>query len=792
MSMFVRVLLASAASMAFLSPQFAQAQSAPPPDNGQSAPPASTTSPAAAAPSSVLTPIVVQKPNARRTKKKPAAQVASPEAKPQAVPRREPATALGTYNPALDLPDLKLPSGTTVTTAGPVDGYRALSAFSATKTATPIEQIPQSIQVIPQSVLTDQSTTTVTEALQNVSNVQGTNALAIDTTGLPGSTLIRGFQAQYWLDGLNVNYALGDLQSLSNVERIEVLKGPNAILYGGGTGSPVGGAYNVVSKLPTDQASVEAGVMAGSYGYVQPYFDINEPLNADKTALFRFTGSYTSSGSFIEDLNQQRYSLNPTVTFTNKSDTTLTIQGNFSRFNQPAYEGLPAVGTVAGNFRINPNMFIGNVPMSYSEVNGATVTLDHRFDAIWSFNVKARFTDQSYDQRAQTTVNAFPDGGATSWNLWNIDTGGHQQEFTINPNLQARFNWGPTQNVWLTGADYSRVTDASHMLTDSGVVPAVDLLNDPVFPVPYTTPNPASPTYFPFFQSKSTYLTEGVYTQMQSTVYDRIHLLGGLRLGHIDINYLEDYPSFAGGAYQPTTFVSDTTKLLPRVGAVVDIIHGFSVYGSYSQGMQATPFTQAVATNIAPETSTEREAGVKINLWDQLTGTLAAFDIQRQNVPVTAGVGIVALSAQESRGYEADLVWQPNKNWKFLASYGHTNVVFSDANMGVPAGNFVPGVPEDSGRIWANYSFDGRLTGLKVGAGVYIASSQYVDNANMYKANGYFTVDSSASYQWKNYTASISIKNLTGEKYFVAYPWFGGQVAPGAPREFFAKLSAKF
>jgi len=133
MSTFVRVLLASATSMAFLSPQLAQAQSVPPPDNGQAAPPASTTSPAAAAPSSVLTPIVVQKPNARRTKKKPAAQVASPEAKPQAVPRREPATALGTYNPALDLPDLKLPSGTTVTTAGPVDGYRALSAFSATR-----------------------------------------------------------------------------------------------------------------------------------------------------------------------------------------------------------------------------------------------------------------------------------------------------------------------------------------------------------------------------------------------------------------------------------------------------------------------------------------------------------------------------------------------------------------------------------------------------------------------------------------------------------------------------------
>jgi iron complex outermembrane receptor protein len=761
---------------------------------------------------SPLAPVVIEKPIERHGTPKSRIESASRVQRRMSVSRRPPAprtpehspettrapepngpaTTLGSYNPANDLPGVKLPFGTIMTTAGPVIGYHAVSAYSATKTATPIEQIPQSIQVIPKSLLADQNTTTVTEALDNVSNVQGTNALAIDTTGLTGSAIIRGFQAQYWLDGLAVNYALGDLQTLSNVERVEVLKGPNAILYGGGTGSPVGGAYDIVSKLPTGLASVEAGVTAGSFGYAQPYFDINQPLSDDKTVLFRFTGAYTSAGSYIDDLNQQRYSLNPTLTFTNKSDTTLTIQGNVSRFNEQAYEGLPAVGTVAGGFRINPDMFIGNVPMSYSEVNSATVTFDHRFDSIWSFDMKARFTDQSYDQRAQTTVDAAPDAGATSWNLWNIDTGGSQREFTINPNLQARFHWGPTQNVWLTGADYSRVTDSSHMLTDSGVVPAVDLLNDPVFPTPYRTPNPASPTYYPYFQSNSTYLTEGVYTQLQSTLFDRIHLLGGLRLGRIDIDYLENYPGFAGGAYLPTTFVSDTTKLLPRVGAVVDLIAGLSVYASYSQGMQATPFTQAVATNIAPETSTEREAGVKINLWDQLTGTIAVFDIQRQNVPVTAGVGVVALSAQESRGYEADLLWQWNKNWKVLASYGHTDVVFSDSNMGVPEGNFVPGVPEDSGRVWAYYAFDGRLTGLNLGAGVYIASSQYVDNANIYKTPGYFTVDSAVSYHWLNYTASVDVKNLTGEKYFVPYPWLGRQVAPGAPRSFFAKLSAKF
>ncbi len=93
-----------------------------------------------------------------------------------------------------------------------------------------------------------------------------------------------------------------------------------------------------------------------------------------------------------------------------------------------------------------------------------------------------------------------------------------------------------------------------------------------------------------------------------------------------------------------------TTKALPRLGAVVDLIPGLSVYGSYSEGMQTQPFTQALNTNIQPETSKQVEGGLKLNINNQLTGTIAVFDIQRQNVPVTIGVGIGAQSAQEIEG----------------------------------------------------------------------------------------------------------------------------------------------
>ncbi len=99
----------------------------------------------------------------------------------------------------------------------------------------------------------------------------------------------------------------------------------------------------------------------------------------------------------------------------------------------------------------------------------------------------------------------------------------------------------------------------------------------------------------------------------------------------------------------------------------------------------------------------------------------------------------------------------------------------------------------DHGRIWANYKFDPAvLQGWSVGAGIYAASSQYVDPANLWKTSGFYTIDAKIGYDWDNWRASFTVKNLTGEKYYTPYAWLGGQVAPGAPRLFYAQFSYLF
>lgn len=762
-------------------------------------------------------------------KKKGLASAPKPKAKPvqksaSAPEPQDPASAAvpelvnatGTYNPALDLDGVDLPPGTTITTAGPVNGYQALSAMSSTKTATPLERIPQSIQVVPKKVIEDQTSLTVTEAIQNASNVQGPNSRSLADTQLYPYT-IRGFGAQAWLDGLVVPFSAGDRDAFANVERIEVLKGPSAILYGGGAGAPIGGAVNIVSKLPTDIAGGEFGFTFGSHTYLQPYFDINQPIAADGSILFRITGEYTAADSFIDVLEQDRYSINPTLTFTNKVDTTLTIQGFASSVKQQTYQGLPVTGTLVGGFRIDRDLFIGpaDIPRGFSETQGVTVSLDHRFNDIWSANVIGRWSQAEFEQNTQLVVSGGDFSGGTpaippsTWLLANSELHEDVEQFTINPSAQARFNLGESRNILLFGADYSRVKEDAFLHVDYlgngcaaffgvdpcfGLVgPTVDLTN-PVFTTPYADPRSVAQyqDFFGFDQivsfgdTQNTFTTKGAYAQVQSTLYDRVHVLGGLRSANVKVEQVEMNLGI------PQYTETDATKVLPRAGIVVDLTPGFSVYASYSEGMRAVP-RQLPGGKSLPEFSEQREAGVKFNFNSQLAGTIAVFEIERDNVAVNLGLGNIGLATQKGRGFETDLIWQPDRNWQVLANYGFTDVEFGDGLLGAAAGNKFPLVPEHSGRLWVNYRFDtAMLQGWSVGAGIYASSGAFVDAANLYKTEAYFTVDAKIGYETEKFRASFNVKNLTGEEYLVPYAFLGGQVAPGDERAYYGTIVYKY
>ncbi len=217
------------------------------------------------------------------------------------------------------------PSPTIVVTAPGGDALIPQEAASATRTATPLQETPQSVQVLPRGVLEQQRSVTLSEALGNVSGVQSAPVLNFDG---PGSTTVRGFAGERYLDGLPSLMSAGDRDSLVNTERVEVLKGPTSALYGGGLGAPVGGLVNSVSKRPTSAPATVVGLAAGSQGFLAPYLDLNQPLGGG--VLARVTAEYGRAGSFIDVVQTERWSVNPTLSFGHGTDTELLLQGRWS------------------------------------------------------------------------------------------------------------------------------------------------------------------------------------------------------------------------------------------------------------------------------------------------------------------------------------------------------------------------------------------------------------------------------------------------------------------------------
>jgi len=649
--------------------------------------------------------------------------------------------------------------------------YTVTHAATATRTDTPIKETPMSIQVIPRAVIDDQQAITVEESLRNVSGVVPRLS---STTPNFEPTLIRGFAARQFIDGFNQYLNSGDQGSMVNIERIEVLKGANAVLYGGGNGSPVGGMVNLVSKLPKKEAFYEIGVKAGLYDFAQPFVDLNQPINDN--VLFRFTGEYTTNESNIDVLETERYNLNPTLTFTNNDDTNLTLQGKFSRWEQQDYQGLPATGSVAGDFRIRPESFLGpqDIEKSNSEFYGVWGTLDHQLNDIWSLTAKGRYSHSKQDAFAQNLLGKGFSFGAdqpliqpSTWGLINTELAQEQEEKSVQTYATAKFDLGPTKNTALLGADFSELDDDGFMDFDMLPIGTVNLA-DPTFSVPYSRPGARQQTQF----TRNT--TYGGYVQLQSTIYDRLHLLASVRRG----NVTTDFVNTASGA----KFNSDEGRFLPNVGGLFDITDEFSLFVDYSEGMRGQGGANYASTP-KPELSNQIEAGVKFDIAKQLTGQLAVYQIDRKNVKVTDFTDprfrSVTKGQQRSTGIETDMTWQINESLSLLGNYAFTEAEFTDSLAGVPDGNHLPGVPKHSGRFWANYAFHNpMLEGWSVGSGIYAQSSAYVDKDNLFKTDSFYTVDADIAYKVKGYKLGISIKNLTDNDYFQRLNYFDTRVTP--------------
>jgi iron complex outermembrane receptor protein len=718
---------------------------------------------------------------ARRTT---AARPTRPAVRGTSGARSQPQTAVAPATPAVP------PVGgrpTETTTAGPVRGYQALTSVSATRTDLPIQNTPQSVVVLPRKVLDDQGTTTISEALQNVSGTLPYNPL----TFAQQNPRMRGFAAERTVDGLPNYYDPGARDLAINVERLEVIKGPQGVLFSGGTNA-TGGVINTVSKLPTASHFAEFGIMGGTNRYLSPYFDVNQPLSNDGSVLFRVTGQYQTQHHDINTLNTRNVSITPTLVWTNRNGTTLTLQGHYSRRDQQDYSGLPTVGTIDRSlFSMSRDLFPGHpaVPKTKTDLTSLTAKLDHEFNSNWSWSTVARISRSGYDEPSQGLTSNRPSSGS-SFDIYNLKIDEKMQEVSLNTALKGRFVTGPAKHNLLLALDYNRVIEKGGMWGDFLGTPT----NYRTGPFPaYTETGPFWGTWL---HNSNRYAVAGATAQLQSSFHDRLHLLVGGRLGNIRVsdNDLTGTRFFVSG--RPNLAETNTTRFLPRVGIAYDLTKAVTVFAGYSEGMRPLSFLLS-REPMKPELSKQAEAGIKFNTDFGFSATFAAFDVRRRNVavsdPATFGFTSLQTGEQHSRGFEADAVYQPNENWSFLGSYAFTDTEVVKDTTTTNIGRALAGVPRHAGRFWGNYTVTtGDLKGLSFGAGVYASSSVPIELGGPWKAGSYATIDAKIAYETKGWKLALHAKNLTDTKYFTRYDYFSGRVAPGAGRGLYANASVKF
>ena len=648
----------------------------------------------------------------------------------------------------------------------------------ATRTDTPLQNIPQSVAVIPRQVIDEQGLQDRTDVLRNVAAVRPNILLNFDGSG--ASDRVRGFQPEFYRDGLASFFDAGDRDSLVGVDRVEVIKGPSGSLFGGGLGGGFGGEINTVSSLPGPKPSYAAGIRVGSYGTIRPFVDLNLPLTADGRWSARVQAEYAQNRSTVDNFSARRNTVIPTLSY-DDGRTSVTLQYLHTERRALDFAGLPAYGTVTGPIRVgfSTNVTGTDTPRSLSVRDAGTLLAEHKLDDVFTLRLAARYAVTALREPATFVFAQAPlPGTVSSFTRFNGFLRQDLREFSILPSVQARFATGPVRHTVLAGLEASDVSDTGYVLF--APTTPIDLLR---------------PTYGVYARPPQTtrgqdnhYGTVAGFVQEQAD-WERLHFQLVLRGTGLDVTNRQ----LDTGVRYPTR----ETRVDPRVGLAFDVLPGVAVFAGFGTGARANQNLRpsVVTQQIRPEKGEQVEVGVKLDLAAGLSGTLALFDIHRSNVAVADPLvpfNSIQTGEQRVRGFDADLVWQPTPRTSVLLSYAYLDAqVTKDTTFA--AGNRLPLVPANSGRVFAAYRIPLQGIGdLVAGAGFYASTRQAVDISNKAFTPGFVTADASVSWQQGPIRIAFQAQNLFDNKHYVPIGYLGGSVAQAERRTGYVTASVRF
>jgi iron complex outermembrane recepter protein len=636
------------------------------------------------------------------------------------------------------------------------DDYNVDEADTATRTDTPIQDVPQSIQVIPQQVIEDQQANNITEALRNAPGAVPVNPPRSqfnipNIRGLSGSATNDIFRRNGLRDGSGTSNT-GDT---ANVERIEVLKGPASVLYG--QGSP-GGVVNIVTKQPLSNPFYAVEGSISNYNFYRGAFDVSGPLDEQKNVLYRLNFSAESAGSFVDFYDRDRYLVNPVIAWQIGDNTELTFEYEYRNVQLPNDFGLPAVGTILDN----PN---GDIPVERfigePDIEERRDIQSHRF----GYNLEHRFSENwrirnAFDAvlRTENSITISPselgeDERTLERDYFDSRNGFDINTFTLDTYTVGKFTTGIIEHELVAGIELSR-DETIFADNFGGSIDPIDL-----FDPQYGLGTLGEPEFF--FDQEEIKDGLGIYLQDQITLSDKFIVLLG---GRFDIlsTKAEDF-------VEDTVDFQQNEGFSPRVGLVYKPIEDISLYASYSRSLTQSVGTAFDGGIFEPERGTQYEIGVKGDISDLVSATLALYDLTRTNVttedPDDPNFEIQT-GEQNSQGIELSVAGEISPGWNVTAGYAYTDAVITEDNL-FEEGNRLNNSPENAVSLWTTYKLQkGSLEGLGFGAGIFFVGERQGDLDNSFQLPSYTRTDAAIFYERGKIKTAINFRNLFDIDYF--------------------------
>lgn len=663
-----------------------------------------------------------------------------------------------------------------VVAEGQNEGYTPPPTVDVMRFNVPLQELPRSVQVVPQEVLQDQAATRIRDGLRNVSGV-------VQDGGFGGTSdqfAIRGFFSfDTFRDGFRDP---SEIFETSNIERLEVLKGPASILFGN---IEPGGVINIVTEQPLAFPFYEAALEVGSFGYVRPTIDLSGPITRNGALRYRLNAAYEYSDGFRDfDQNVERFFIAPVLALDLGEDTNLTLEFSYLNDERPFDRGLLARGrdvldVPVRRFFGEPNDFRASEELS------AGYRLNHQLSDDWEIRSRFRVTTRdNVDFRAEP-VSFDEDTGILTRNFRSNDD--LAEVYTLQNEIQGQFATGSLNHRLVVGVDLSRQTDGgTQRRLPAGLTPSINVF-DPVY---NQIPRPDFEDLTVVVRNNFNRTDAlGVYVQDLIEITDNFNLLLGGRLDFVEQESRNRRSS--------TTSGQDASAFSPTIGLLYQPIEQLAIYANFARSFQPNSSTGADGSFLEPERGTQYEIGIRGELFEgNLIANLAAYTLTKTNLATTDPNNpdfSVPIAEQRSRGIELDIVGRILPGWNVIASYSHTDAEYTEEYFGLPPGSRVANVPKNAASLWTTYQIQsGSLQGLGFGIGLFYVGERAGGFSDTFDLPSYLRTDAAIFYERNNWRFAINVQNLFDENYFIANNFGRVAIEPGAPLTVVGSLRVEF